>query len=160
MGCADCRQEDCEWYDECKQTTFFGLEDKKMQLSGEDTTFNDCISRSSIIRSIMNYQGGAVDKVVAKKLIEQEPSAQSELQKNDTPPCDICKQDYPECSGDCPDIESLPSVQPEIIRCRDCKHYYYADNRIPQEKRYSCDLDGDRWKPDSFCSFAERRTDG
>lgn len=45
----------------------------------------------------------------------------------------------------------------EIIRCKDCKHYYYADNRIPQEQRYSCDLDGDRWSPDSYCSFAERR---
>lgn len=45
----------------------------------------------------------------------------------------------------------------EIIRCRDCKHYYYADNRIPQEQRYTCDLDGDRWTPDSYCSFAERR---
>lgn len=57
------------------------------------------------------------------------------------------------------DLKRLPSAQPEIIRCKDCKHYYYADNRIPQEQRYSCDLDGDRWKPDSFCSFAERRID-
>ena len=54
------------------------------------------------------------------------------------------------------DIEELPSAQPEIIRCRDCKHYYFADNRIPQEQRYVCDLDGDRWKPDDYCSFAER----
>lgn len=46
-----------------------------------------------------------------------------------------------------------------LIRCKDCKHYYYADNRIPQEQRYSCDLDGDRWKPEDFCSYAERRTD-
>ena len=52
-------------------------------------------------------------------------------------------------------IEALQ--QPEIVRCRDCKHYYFADNRIPQEQRYTCELDGDRWKPDSYCSFAERR---
>lgn len=56
-------------------------------------------------------------------------------------------------------IEALPSAQPEVIRGKDCKHYYYADNRIPQEQRYVCDLDGDRWKDDSFCSYAERRTD-
>ena len=63
-------------------------------------------------------------------------------------------------------LEQLPSAQPEIIRCKDCKHYYYADNRIyyadnriPQEQGYSCDLDGDRWKPEDFCSYAERRTD-
>ena len=53
-------------------------------------------------------------------------------------------------------IENAPTIEPEIIRCRDCKHYYFADNRIPQEQRYVCDLDGDRWKPDDYCSFAER----
>ena len=47
----------------------------------------------------------------------------------------------------------------EVVLCKDCKHYYFAENRIPQEQRYVCDLDGDRWNPDSFCSFAERRTD-
>ena len=49
--------------------------------------------------------------------------------------------------------------QPEIVRCKDCKHYYFADNRTPQEQRYTCELDGDRWNPDSFCSYAERRSD-
>ena len=47
--------------------------------------------------------------------------------------------------------------QPAIIHCRDCKHYYFADNRIPQEQTCVCDLDGDRWSPDSFCSFGERK---
>jgi len=69
------------------------------------------------------------------------------------------------CNTDCTNIKceshycykKTPSTQPEIIRCKDCKHYYYADNRIPQEQRYSCDLDGDRWKPEDFCSYAERR---
>lgn len=56
-------------------------------------------------------------------------------------------------------LESLPSAQSEIIRCRNCKHYYFADNRIPQEQRFTCGLDGDRWTADSFCSFAERRED-
>ena len=46
-----------------------------------------------------------------------------------------------------------------VTRCKDCKHYYYADNRIPQEQRFVCDLEGERWKPDDYCSFAERRTD-
>ena len=54
-------------------------------------------------------------------------------------------------------LEELPSAQTEIIRCKDCKHYYFADNRITQEQRYSCALDGDRWKPEDFCSYAERK---
>ena len=56
-------------------------------------------------------------------------------------------------------IKQMPSAQPEIIRCRDCKHYYYADNRVPQEQMCVCDLDGDRWTPDSFCSFGERKSE-
>ena len=56
-------------------------------------------------------------------------------------------------------IKELPSAQPEIIRCRDCKHYHYA-NRVPQEQMCTCEIDGNIWSPDSYCSFAERRHDG
>lgn len=57
-------------------------------------------------------------------------------------------------------LKNLPSADVvEVVRCKDCKHYYFADNRIPQEQRYVCDLDGDRWKPDNFCSYGERRED-
>ena len=44
-----------------------------------------------------------------------------------------------------------------VVRCKDCKHFYFADNRIPQEQRYVCEISGEIWKPDSFCSYGERR---
>lgn len=57
-------------------------------------------------------------------------------------------------------VEQLPSAQPEIMRCGDCKHYYFTDNHIPREQWYTCELDGERWrKPDDYCSFVVRRTD-
>lgn len=40
----------------------------------------------------------------------------------------------------------LPSAQPEIIRCKDCKYYDPNDH---------CFLQGA--EPDDYCSFAERR---
>ena len=47
-------------------------------------------------------------------------------------------------------ILNLPSAQPEIIRCRDCKHWDGVD---------TCDvIDAPVWDND-FCSMAERRTD-
>ena len=55
-------------------------------------------------------------------------------------------------------VLNLPSAQPEIIRCRDCKHYHYA-NRVPQEQMCTCEIDGNIWSPDSYCSFAERKED-
>ena len=53
-------------------------------------------------------------------------------------------------------IDALPSAQPEIIRCKDCKH------RDPEDKKCDCGHDiiwqlprDDDW----FCGSAERRTD-
>ena len=44
----------------------------------------------------------------------------------------------------------LPSAQPEIIRCKDCKHWDGVD---------TCDvIDAPVWDND-FCSMAERRSD-
>lgn len=45
----------------------------------------------------------------------------------------------------------------QVVRCRDCEHYYFADNRIPQEQRYVCDISGEIWKPDDYCSFGKRK---
>ena len=52
--------------------------------------------------------------------------------------------------------EVMDDVAP-VVRCRDCEHYYFADNRIPQEQRYVCEINGEIWKPDDFCSFGKRR---
>ena len=56
----------------------------------------------------------------------------------------------------------LPSAQPEIIRCKDCKHWTnnigdskLRDNYCNDEAHgfyYQC-------SEDDYCSFAERRTD-
>ena len=54
-------------------------------------------------------------------------------------------------------LKKLPSANVvQVVRCKDCKHYYFADNRIPQEQRYVCEISGEIWKPDSFCSYGER----
>ena len=46
----------------------------------------------------------------------------------------------------------LPSVQPEIIRCKDCKHYNAG---------FECLIEGYgiEYDEDYFCGSAERRTD-
>ena len=56
------------------------------------------------------------------------------------------------------ELYELPSAQPEIIRCKDCK-FYSPMNR--ETKTGICNLImhqnfGDNW----FCAGAERRTDG
>lgn len=46
-----------------------------------------------------------------------------------------------------------PTVQEEIVRCKDCKHY--KPNRL-----FECSLHGAcQPKPDWFCADGERRTD-
>ena len=57
-------------------------------------------------------------------------------------------------------IRSVPSAQPEIVRCKDCKwsDWYTAVDG----KRYCyCMETGNSGRTENdFCSYAERRTDG
>lgn len=50
-------------------------------------------------------------------------------------------------------FEALPSAQPEIIKCKECKHWLDIDDGR-QKHRMCADICGD-W----FCADAERRTD-
>lgn len=54
-------------------------------------------------------------------------------------------------------IEDLPSVQPEIIRCKDCKNseHWYRDRR----RCFLWAEDGVSVFDNGFCNYAERRTD-
>ena len=70
-------------------------------------------------------------------------------------------------------LEYLPSAEPQIIRCKDCKHFIRDD--IEEHTPYGfyntyfhafCDKHWDREQGeyidvnlDDFCSFAERRTE-
>ena len=49
------------------------------------------------------------------------------------------------------DLENLPSAQPEIIACGDCKHWICHDRR--------CGYWNHGVKPLDWCCHAERRTD-
>ena len=54
-------------------------------------------------------------------------------------------------------LEEYPSAQPELIRCKDCKHY----TPIKRTDRWWCRCEEGLWSSneDDFCSYAERRTD-
>lgn len=45
----------------------------------------------------------------------------------------------------------------EIIRCKDCKHWYFADNRIPSEQENVCGRNGIVVTPSWYCADGERR---
>ena len=49
-------------------------------------------------------------------------------------------------------LKALPSAQPEIIACGDCKHWICHDRR--------CGYWNHGVKPLDYCSYGERRTDG
>ena len=54
------------------------------------------------------------------------------------------------------EIEKLPSVQPEIIRCKDCKYYLLGSDGIHFCFKHDDDV---LWQDNDFCSKSERRTD-
>ena len=49
-------------------------------------------------------------------------------------------------------IKALPSVQPDIIHCKDCNHHDTHNHR--------CKYWNHGVKADDYCSFAERKEDG
>ena len=52
-------------------------------------------------------------------------------------------------------INSLPSAQPEVVRCKDCK-YGILDNNFPHQR--FCKFKGDEWNNDDyFCGHAKKR---
>ena len=54
-------------------------------------------------------------------------------------------------------LRKLPSAQPEIIRCKDCRYYQDNNDGYPH---INCKWDANETPDaDDFCSGAERRTD-
>ena len=53
-------------------------------------------------------------------------------------------------------IETLPSVQPEIIRCKDCIYYRWEIDMCDYPYATAHNVVHE----DDYCSKAERRTDG
>lgn len=55
----------------------------------------------------------------------------------------------------CGVIDNCPTVDAvEVVRCRDCKHYDETDS-------FNCKFAFMEFRrPDDFCSYGERRTDG
>ena len=53
------------------------------------------------------------------------------------------------------EVKQLPPIQPEIVRCKDCKHGV-LDDGFPHQ--YFCVFKGDEWNnADYFCGHAKRR---
>lgn len=56
-------------------------------------------------------------------------------------------------------LKKIPSAQPEIVRCSQCKYAEVADQKDSQDG-YTCQFHrGSIWFSGSYCSWAERRTD-
>ena len=54
-------------------------------------------------------------------------------------------------------LEQLPPIQPEIVRCKDCKYAEYIDD-VQALWCTECGQ-GRTVAPNDFCSYAERRTE-
>ena len=45
-----------------------------------------------------------------------------------------------------------------VVRCKDCKHCYFADNRVPDEQGWVCEINSSEpVNLNGFCSYGERR---
>ena len=140
----------------------------------------DLISRQAVIEINRSYHGQMPNEVNHRiwKEINELPSAQSEKRTDkctETHSCDcISRQAAIDALKEAFNpsitnfvkakiaIDKLPSAQPEIIHCRDCKHwregavYMYCDKLFGMGVLDAYDYMTDE---DDYCSRAERRTD-
>ena len=119
---------------------------------------SNLISRREAIKAIEDLQdcyngfSDTYDKACIIGVLEELPSAQPESCKYWDSESNFCAL-------------YRPSAQPELIRCKDCKHFYYdmpyVIQGIPVLGHEVCDFWGDGCKTseNGFCSYAERRTD-
>lgn len=61
-------------------------------------------------------------------------------------------------------IDAIAECEPtvdavEIVRCKDCRHYGWTENRIPSEREWWCYEWNDAREETDFCSHAERWQD-
>ena len=86
--------------------------------------------------------------------------------------CCIYSEEECECPEECPYVDddmsecqakvmrdalALLKEQEAVVRCKDCKHWYFADNRIPCEQENICGRNGIVVTPDWFCADGERK---
>ena len=83
------------------------------------------------------------------------------LKKRDKHLRNINWYDKPYAEGECKGIgdaldiiDTLPSVQPENIKCKDCDHY-----GVRQGMRYCFEMYFLQDDPEFYCGYAERRED-
>ncbi len=94
---------------------------------------NDTISRQAAIKIIENYCENG---------------------------CDIAEDNWcPSCQREqfIKLLEALPSAEPEIVRCKDCKDYQ-TDWETSYPNRHYCATMDSMMPEDGFCSYAERKT--
>jgi len=63
----------------------------------------------------------------------------------------------PQCAELVRDAIVLLKEQEAVVRCKDCKHWYFADNRIPSEQENVCGRNGIIVTPDWYCADGERK---
>lgn len=94
----------------------------------------------------------------AKEALESLPSAQSEVTEEEVK--EYC---YKRCLSiiDSALLKKYASVQPEIVRCKDCRHgvdYYHDGDCYCSNPKWGLEYFGGSWE--FYCADAERRTDG
>jgi hypothetical protein len=74
--------------------------------------------------------------------------------------CEECKNEHVQLLGWLNELRERRSrdITP-VVHCSECDNYYYADNRIPNQRAWTCSEYGDV-SPDWFCGGGIKRKKG
>lgn len=56
------------------------------------------------------------------------------------------------------DLMDAPTIDAvEVVRCKDCTHYGFTDNRVPKEQVWWCYKWSNVMREQDFCSYGEEK---
>lgn len=86
-----------------------------------------------------------------RNLLKWMPKDQSDYMDSAIPPLENLTVSMVMEIDDAPTVDAV-----EVVRCKDCMHYGFTDNRIPEEQVWWCYFWDDVKSPDAYCSDGER----
>lgn len=122
-------------------------------------TVPEYIEHHEQMQSIMRNIDILTDKIIKMPSVQPESAELSGKVWDEW--CTGCKE-YDQERHCCPRFNrvirtAIDDAQPEIVRCKDCKHYKTEFCAIDL---WTADVKIYKARPDDFCSRAERRQDG
>lgn len=91
------------------------------------------------------------------RLIDADALIEKMFKEADAYTNDDVRKGYHNCECLVYDAPTVDAV--EVVRCKDCTHYGFTDNRVPKEQVWWCYKWSNVMRENDFCSYGEKNNE-